>query len=134
MPRLGADHSPQRDTPVEGHEPASVGDCKAQEVDIRELAVPLDVGWLEVITFAHRDGVLPEEMICALPDFGEPGDGISQTGALAGILRIRDDPHESILGQRARGPAPTLVMAEPLVRRLVVDVHRVEERDEHVDI
>jgi len=53
MLRLGAGHSPQGDIAVERHEPAAVGDCEGQEVDIRELAVTLDVGWLEEGSFAY---------------------------------------------------------------------------------
>lgn len=53
MPRLGTGDCLQGDAPVEGHKPAAIGNGKAQEVGIRELAVPLDVGRLEEFPFTE---------------------------------------------------------------------------------
>ena len=73
-------------------------------------------------------------MICTLSDLGKPRNGISEAGTSAGVPRVRDDPHEAILSQWASCPALISIAGEPLVRRLVVDVHRVEECDKDVDV
>src|SRR4051812_38398887 len=73
-------------------------------------------------------------MVRALPDLCEPSDGVSGARAATGVPRVRDDPHETVLSQWAGDPTFTSVAAEPLVGRLVVDVHWIEECDEEVDV
>lgn len=47
---------------------------------------------------------------------------------------MRDDPYETIFSQRTRSPALNPITAEPFMGRLVVNVHWIEECNEHVDV
>jgi hypothetical protein len=50
------------------------------------------------------------------------------------VARARQHAHESVLGDRARGPSLLAVIGKPIVGDLVVNVVRIEERDEQVDV
>src|SRR2546421_6023840 len=52
----------------------------------------------------------------------------------AGVAGLADDPHESVLGDRAGGPPVFNLVADPRAGSPVVNVIAVEERQQHVDI
>ena len=48
--------------------------------------------------------------------------------------RVREHPHESVLGHRAGGPAKLSMVREPVVRQIVVHVIGIEQGDEQVHV
>ena len=56
-----------------------------------------------------------------------PRDGCAVRG-------ISQDPNKPILGDRTRRPPVLMMVLESIVREIVVDVIRIEEGDQQVDV
>jgi hypothetical protein len=67
-------------------------------------------------------------------ELGEALDKLRWSRHRGSVGRIRQDAHESILGKRTRGPAISMMIFEPVVREIVVDVIGIEEGDQQVDV
>src|SRR5262249_24502458 len=52
----------------------------------------------------------------------------------AGIAGLADDPHEAVLGDRARGPAVLNLGVDPVARGPVIDMVSVEQSQQDVDV
>jgi hypothetical protein len=96
-------------------------------------------GWrrrqIEQRGISKRDGSGPKLMVGRRTE--APQVDAERTGPPRGRSareRLRHDPDESILGERACRPPTVAVVSKPIVRGFVVDVGTVEERDEDVDV
>ena len=107
-------------------------DRQAQQVDIGEMPVPDRQA--EDAGVAQGDVIGPEHVVAALPERREaPRDLRGPLGG-RGVGGVRQDAHDPVLRQRTRRPTRGAVGAEPDVGRLVMDVVRIEQRDEEVDV
>ena len=89
---------------------------------------------LEAIAIANAHRIGPENVLAIRAEGSETRDAILNRGAVAGISRVRQNTNERVLGQRASRPSSIPIEAEPSVCRLVMDMRRIEERHQHVDI
>jgi hypothetical protein len=88
---------------------------------------------IEQCLVAQRDGVGPEIVVgsaaqCA--ETRERGPAVDANGP----ARIGDDPDQAILSERARRKPDLLLVTEPVVGDLVVDVVGMKQCDEDADI
>ncbi len=130
----GTGHGSQWNGVVESRQPTAMLNSEGQKVDIRELTVSGEVKGTEKISITQGDRVGPKGMIAARPELLEPGDGIREVGPPPRVRLIRDDPNKAVLGQGTGRPAKTPIAAKPLVGSVVMDMHLIEERDEHIDV
>lgn len=133
MPRLGAAHRSQRDRTIECHEPSFISDGQRDQVNVGQLAGTDDAVVVEKIPVAYGNAIGPKSVVGLghLPP--EQTDGETRRYRV-GVAWLRDDTHESILGERARRPAFALVREPPLMRGAMMNMLLVQHSDEHVDV
>ena len=123
----------ERDRPVEGHESAAMGDRQREEVGVGDLAGAVNSRPVEDLLVEQAQLARPELMVLALRGARQAGDR-ERRRHRARIPRLADHAHEAVLGQCARSPAVMNLRPEPEAGPGVIDVIRIEERDEDVDV
>jgi hypothetical protein len=123
---------------VERGQPVTHPSRQAEQVDLRHLTVTAGSQVEEpIIPQGHSVG--PEVMLTAraVTARAEPTEPIERGGwswSVWLIARIRDDADETVFGGRARRPAVGSMAGEPVVGQIVMDVVRIEQGHEDVDV
>ena len=125
--RVGGDRS------IEGDESSAAMDRQREEVEIGELAGPVDAVMSRdgLVEQTHR--IRPELMFraragaCQLRQRHRGRNGVR-------VRRLRENPHASVLGDRARCPAALCIGHQPRSRRAMILVATIEQRDDDVDV
>ena len=122
----------ERDGTIEGHQTAAMRGGQAEQVNVSEL--PVSSRQTEQPGIADGDVVRPEHMTAAGRERSQsPRDPLRTFGdrLICGILQ---DANYAVLGERTRRPAGGAMFREPLVGGVVMDVVRIEERDDDVHV
>jgi hypothetical protein len=130
---LGIPHSFEGNAAIEGHEPSAVPHGETQQIDIANLARAQNEDGIEEVLVGDGDVVGPELMIGLTDLSPKHGERVEQS-RWPGVLGLADDTNEPVLRMRAACPARSGIGRAPRLRALLVDVARVEERDEHTHI
>src|SRR5436305_4803854 len=118
---------------VESHQPSSTLHGKSEQIDIRHLPRPMKVVRVHVTLLEQADGAGPELVVFGTRCSAQAVDGLGG-GHQARILWLTDDADESVLGQGAGRPAVLDLPGDPLPSPPMVNVARIEQREEHVDV
>src|SRR5271166_2290206 len=94
----------------------------------------LDVFPSEAATFAYAGRVRPKHMLAFRTETSQARDCILYGCGLTRIRWIGQYPHKRVLGQRTSRPSMLAVEREPRVRRLMMHVRRIEQRNQYVHI
>src|ERR1017187_7523717 len=133
-PAIGSGHGRDGDTPVKCGEFSRPAPRKTQQIDVRQHLMSHWRSPSEKPLVAKRDLVWPEDVAAARAEFAEATDDRSPRLRAGHVGGVRENPHESVLGDRAGCPAILAVVAEPAVRSFVMYVIRIEQCDEDVDV
>lgn len=112
---------------VESHEPPAVRNGKREQVNVRDLLVPLQLAPVEHRRVRDGNIIRPERMVAAL--LGGIQSAEHEGGGLgSGVARISHHAQARVLGQRASGPTCGVIGQEPAGGFCMSDVFWVEER------
>ena len=131
--RARSDDRFQRNCPVEGYESAAMSDRQREEVGVGDLAGTVDSQPVEDLLVEQAQIARPEFMVLVVRGARQAGDR-ERRRHRARITRLADHPHEAVLGQGARSPAVMNLRPEPEAGPGVIDVIRIEEGNEDVDV
>ncbi len=106
---------------------------QTQQVDIREMFWCQNSARFKEADIAQRDAVRPKDMFSRGQRGGQPAH-VLHDGKTSRIVKLRHHTNAPILSNRARRPTERSVSAHPGVRRSMMHMRSVKERDEHVDI
>ena len=132
MPRCRIFDRIQRDRRVEGRQPPTVRDRKREQIDVGNLAMPLNMIPMKPTRVAHANRIRPENVLPARTKGSQTRSCVLQRSASPGISRIREQAYQRILCHRAGGPTAAAIAAEPKVSRFVVNVSRIKQRNQNV--
>ena len=118
--RLGALDRLKRYRRVESCQHALVRHRKSEQVDVRELAMSLDVVPAEPSRIAYAYRVLPEDMMAIRTEGPQTRGCIFDRRAPAWVGRIGDDTDQRVLCERTSRPWAGAIASEPGVSRLVM--------------
>ena len=118
---------------IEGDKATTTGDRKSQEVDICDLTWAVNSRRVDPFAVEKRQITGPELVVLAL---GRDRQLVNCVGNWdrARIPRLADNPDESVLRDRTRGPTLTDLAFEPLAGASVVDMIDVEKGQKQVDV
>jgi hypothetical protein len=94
----------------------------------------VDECWVEQADIGQGNGVAPEMVMRRSTKFRQPLDDFGGSMRWSGPDRSCRDANESVLGYWTCRPAVRLLILEPVVRDLMVDVTRIKQRDENADV
>lgn len=92
----GAEHCGQRHAFIERHEPSAVPDRQCKQINIGDLAMANESAVIEDFLIRNGDILGPERVAFVIERNPEQIDR-SRCSTRAGITRLRDNPHESVL-------------------------------------
>lgn len=134
MAPFNADDRRGGNAPVEGCEHTSSSLRKREQVDVGNLPVRCRHGSLEQPRVPKRDVVIPEDMTAAGAERAETLDDPGRRLMNTAVGRSRKDANETVLRQRAGGPPAGAIGREPPVGGFVMDVVRIEQRHQNIDV
>src|SRR5262249_34349516 len=117
----------------EGDEPAVVCGGQCEQVGVGDLLGPVYPPAVDERAVEQADRARPELVVLEARGAGEQVHGLAWWDG-AGIAGLADDPHEAVLGDRARGPAVLYLGVDPVAGELVIDMVAVEQSQQDVDV
>src|SRR5438128_1044988 len=121
------------DGTIETDQSSTILHRESEQVDVRHLTRPVKVARLHGPVVEEADGAGPELVIFGAGRSAQPFDRLEGRNR-AGIAWLTDDADEAVLRQGTGRPAVANLRGDPLPGSLMVDVCRIEQRQEHVDV
>jgi hypothetical protein len=134
MPALSTLDGADRNRRIEGREASSVRDRQREQINVGYLAMPLNMLPSEASTIAHARRIGPKQMIVFRAETRETRGRIGHRRARTRVGRIGEDPDQGVFRERASRPFVLAVEPEPYVRRFMMDMRRIKQRDQDVDV
>ena len=119
---------------IEGCELTLVFPCQPHKIAVRDLTVGEQAFVIEAFVVHEADVVGPELVPRQSAKSSEDGRGRGGRAGGVRITRVSDYTYQSILGNGAGRPRGVRAPPEPLMGSVMLDVDRIHQRDEHVDV
>lgn len=133
MFRFGAAHGGERNASIQCDEPAAILHGKREEIDVGNLTRAEQTASLECLRVDNRNIIGPENV-------PRPGDLRRQQrqriryAARTDVASARKHAQKSVLRQRTTGPAVGLIVSPPRERLAMMDMRRIEEREQDIHV
>ena len=122
----------KRDRGVESGQPALVRYRKREQIHVGKLAMALNVIPAEPSGVAYAYRVRPEKMLTTRAEGLQTRGCILRRRAPARIGRIGQYADQPVLCERTSRPSAAAIASEPGVRRLVMQVGGIEQRNQDI--
>jgi hypothetical protein len=122
----------KRDRGIEGGKSATVRYRKGEKVDVGELAMALNVIPVEPSRIAYADRAGPEHMLTNRTEGSQTCGCVLHRGAASGIRWIGQHPDQRVLSNCTSGPLAAAIRPEPDMRRFVMQMGGIEQRNQDV--
>lgn len=133
MSRLRTAYGVQRDCAIKSDKTPVMLDSQGKQVNVGDLLGSMHEIRIDQGAIQKADFVRPEAMIGRICAVSEHGKGLARTDR-PWIGALRNDPDEAILSYGARCPNRIRLRHQPRFGPSVVNMSRVEEREEHVHV
>ncbi len=124
----------RRDSGVKGRQTSLIRYRQSEQVNVGQLAVTLDVLPAKAPELTYADRVWPKYMFALSTEGLQTRRCIFFGGGLTWIRRVGQYSNECVLRQRTGRPSILTIAPEPLVRRFMMDVRRIERRNQYIHV
>jgi len=133
MSRLSAAHGLERQASSEGYEPPAILDRQTQQINVRDLVGPEDVGSVEQSIVGDGDVVRPERVAGLVKPRAQCGYRLRRRAGLQ-IARLRHDADKAVLRKRTSCPAACLVVVPPCTCWPVKGMAFIKKGEQGIDV
>jgi len=133
VPRLRTVHGGKWNGAVERREPSAILHREREQIDIGELLWAENARAMETLRIGERNVVGPKSVIGCRRFLLQQSERVGDWNRLC-ISRLRHDPYKSVLRQRTRRPPRRPVCRPPLVGGGVMNMVRLQQCDQEIDV
>jgi hypothetical protein len=124
----------KRNGGVKGRQTSLIRYRQGEQVNVGQLAVTLDVIPAKAPALTDAHGIWPKYMLALRTEGLQTRRCIFYGGGLTWIRRVGEYSNECVLRQRTGRPSILTIDLEPLVRRFMMDVRRIKQRNQHIHV
>lgn len=119
-------HSGQGQRSIKGDETSATARRQCEQVGVGDLTRTVQMGPIDDLRVQQTDIAGPELVASGCARSAEQIDRYRRRD-LTRVTRLADDPYETVLGDRARGPSGPDLIIEPVVGAGMIDMVAVEQ-------